>query len=632
MNLRTNLKHLRSVGIPLLGWALLSSFGAAEIPQDTIAISEIVVTGAREQIDLRHLPMSVSVVDSTKIMDRREQSILPVLNEQVPSLFITSRGIMGYGVSTGSSGGMKMRGIGGSPTTGVLILIDGHPQYMGLMGHPIADAYQSYMTQKVEVVRGPASVLYGSNAMGGVINILTEKETEDGMAHNLDLGYGSFNSFTSQYNNSFRKDKFSSSISGSYNNSEGHRENMDFEQYGGFAKVGYDFSDVLKVSADLSLTHFNASNPGTIYAPVYDNDSRITRLMSSVSLDNDFGNTSGSLKLFYNWGEHNINDGYYDGGTPAEYYFLSNDNMIGVNLYQSVSLFEGNRLTLGADYQHFGGLANNVYYSDESESQLVDESEDTYAGYLDFRQNLSNFITLDAGVRYDYSTATGGHVIPQFGASIYPSNTGTLKLIASRGFRNPTIKEMYMFVSQNPDLEPESLWNYEISWKSHALRGRLGYELNLFYIDGENMIETVYLDGKMTNVNTGEIKNLGFELAASYALSNKFMLSSNYSYLDMENPVLAAPEHKFFAGLDFNCGRFSASAGVQFVDGLYTSISDEANLTESFTMVNLRASYRFSDKFQVYVKGENLLDQDYQINYGYTMPGASVMCGLSLKL
>ena len=73
---------------------------------------------------------------------------------------------------------MNLRGIGGSPTAGLLVLIDGHPQYMGLMGHPIADAYQTMLTDRVEVLRGPASVLYGSNAMGGVINIVTKRPTK----------------------------------------------------------------------------------------------------------------------------------------------------------------------------------------------------------------------------------------------------------------------------------------------------------------------------------------------------------------------------------------------------------------------------------------------------------------------
>ena len=91
--------------------------------------------------------MTVSVVGRPQLEASQQTSVLPVLNSQVPGFFSTSRGVMGYGVATGASGQMSLRGIGGPaqaglPTTGLLVLIDGHPQYMGLMGHPIADAYQ----------------------------------------------------------------------------------------------------------------------------------------------------------------------------------------------------------------------------------------------------------------------------------------------------------------------------------------------------------------------------------------------------------------------------------------------------------------------------------------------------------
>lgn len=94
-------------------------------------IDEVVVTGTRNETDVRHLPMTISVVGRQQIEKRYEPSLLPLLTEQVPGLFTTSRGIMGYGVSTGAAGGMSLRGIGGSPTAGLLVLIDGHPQYMG---------------------------------------------------------------------------------------------------------------------------------------------------------------------------------------------------------------------------------------------------------------------------------------------------------------------------------------------------------------------------------------------------------------------------------------------------------------------------------------------------------------------
>src|SRR5690554_1398930 len=139
----------------------------AVIPADTIRLDELIVTGSMPKVNAKDIPMSISVVRGPPIEERLEPSLLPLLTEEVPGLFISQRGVMGYGVAAGAAGGMSIRGVGGAPTAGVLVLIDGHPQYMGLMGHPLADSYQSMMTERVEVVRGPASVLYGSNAMGG---------------------------------------------------------------------------------------------------------------------------------------------------------------------------------------------------------------------------------------------------------------------------------------------------------------------------------------------------------------------------------------------------------------------------------------------------------------------------------
>ena len=106
-------------------------------------IDEIVVTGTRSGANSRLLPMTVSVVNEDRLTERGEPNILPTLTQDVPGMFVTQRGVLGYGVSTGGSGGIKMRGIGGSPNTDVLVLIDGLPQYAGLYGHPVADNYQN---------------------------------------------------------------------------------------------------------------------------------------------------------------------------------------------------------------------------------------------------------------------------------------------------------------------------------------------------------------------------------------------------------------------------------------------------------------------------------------------------------
>jgi len=342
----------------------------------SLTIDEVVVTGTRNETDVRHLPMTISVVNRKVLEQSFQPSVLPVLTEQVPGLFTTSRGIMGYGVSTGAAGGMSLRGIGGSPTAGLLVLIDGHPQYMGLMGHPIADAYQTMLTDRVEVLRGPASVLYGSNAMGGVINIVTRKMQEDGIKTNAQIGYGSYNTLQTELSNRIRKGRFNSIVTGSYNRTDGHRENMEFEQYGGYAKLGYDFNAAWKVWGDVNITRFKASNPGETDNPYIDNDSRITRGMASFALENHYEKSSGALSFFYNWGRHKINDGYHPGGTPQESHFNSKDRMLGVSWYQSATLFAGNRLTVGFDYQHFGGKSWNKMVATGEHIPGVDKQMD----------------------------------------------------------------------------------------------------------------------------------------------------------------------------------------------------------------------------------------------------------------
>ena len=165
-------------------------------------------------------------------------------------------------------------------------------------------------------------------------------------------------------------------VSGSYNRTDGHRADMGFEQYGGYAKLGYEISQAWNVRADVNVTHFNASQPGTVTNPMADADQRITRGMTSLSVENNYGRTSGALSLFYNWGRHRINDGYTvdpnDTNNPKDYRFNSRDDMMGVSWYQSARLFRGNRLTVGADYYRFGGEAWNRYVGGDRKGERSD--------------------------------------------------------------------------------------------------------------------------------------------------------------------------------------------------------------------------------------------------------------------
>lgn len=155
---------------------------------------------------------------------------------------------------------------------------------------------------------------------------------------------------------------------------------MGFEQYGGYGRIGYEVTDHWNLRADVNVTHFNASYPGPVSAPLLDGDQRITRGMTSFAVENEYEKTSGALSFFYNWGDHWINDGYTPsaGEGPQDDRFNSYDDMMGISWYQSARFFKDNRITVGFDWFRYGGEAWSEYVSGEdagTRSDLVDKHE-----------------------------------------------------------------------------------------------------------------------------------------------------------------------------------------------------------------------------------------------------------------
>ena len=134
----------------------------------------------------------------------------------------------------------------------------------------------------------------------------------------------------------------------------------------------------------------------------------------------------------------------------------------------------------------------------------------------------------------------------------------------------------------------------------------------------------------MLNQNSGKINNFGIELQTRHFFNAEWTLDANYSYLHMDNPVIAAPQHKLYTEITYRREKWSVSSGIQYIAGLYTAIGDNPQ-TEDFVLWNLRASFRATDWLSLWVKGENLLAQKYEINAGYPMPRATAMGGINIK-
>ena len=254
---------------------------------------------------------------------------------------------------------------------------------------------------------------------------------------------------------------------------------------------------------------------------------------------------------------------------------------------------------------------------------------DEAAVYVDFRQSLTHWLTLDAGLRLDHHSHAGTEWVPQGGLSFLLPHNAQIKAMVSKGFRFPTIREMYMFPPQNPDLKPEKLMNYELSFTQRVSDGALSYAISVYYIDGDNMIQTVPVDGRPKNINTGRIENWGAEGDAACRINPAWAVSVNYSYLHMAYPVVAAPEHKLYAGVDFSRRRWKASTGVQYIHGLYTSVKPVTK--DNFVLWNANVTFRATRWLDLFVRGENLLAQRYEINAGFPMPKATALGGMNVN-
>ena len=593
--------------------ALAAMFSIAQQNvKDSVLLEDVVVTGSKFETSRKVVPLSVSQIGSEQIRRSGQHNVLTTLSAHVPGVFITERNVLGFGVATGGSGAINIRGVGSTPNTQVLVLIDGHPQYQGIFGHPLADAYVASDVEKVEVIRGAASVLYGSNAMAGVVNIITKKQKEEGLSASVNAAYGSFNTQKYAGTLGYKKDKLSVFVSGNYAQTDGTRENTDFNIGNGYLKVGYQLNPTWNITADGSLAKYVANDNGPIQNPAPFNID-ILRGKAALSIENKYDKLDGAIKIYHNFGEHVLSDG-----------FESTDQNSGLMIYQNYRLLDHTHITAGFDAKQYGGEANRGVAA----NNLKTVTE--LAGYTLIRQKLLNIVDLHAGLRFEHNSVFGNEWVPMAGAAVGVGETTNFKASVSKGFRSPTVMEMYLY-APNDELKPERMMNYEISWLQSFMGNRLNTELTAFLLNGENMIQVVPQPGSLAKrQNAGSFSNRGIEFAARYRVSNDLNLHANYTLLDMEKTVVAAPKHQFNMHVNYQYKMLNFNLGVQHVNTLYASLAPE-NI-QSFTLLNARVSAKISKQIELFASGHNLLNQQYQINHGYPMPGLNVHGGFSWKL
>ena len=611
--------------------ALISSNASAiENPRDTMNLNEVVVT-APLKTDPELIPLYVTQISSTQIEQSGESSLLPVLTAKVAGLFVTERGFAGYGVSGGSAGTVNIRGVGQGNK--VLFMIDGQPQWAGVFGHSVADTYVANGIERIEVVKGPSSLLYGSNAMGGSINLITHTQREDGLTGRARAMFGSFSTQKFALSSGYKKGKFSATLSGQLDRSNGNRAGSAFWLANEFAQLKYAASRHWSLAGMLDMTQTHADNPGTLQDPLENMWTDVVRGTGGLYIKNNYENCDGGIQGYINWGRNNVDDGNTPGTTPKDYIFHSTDYNMGVTAYESLYLWQANTLSAGIDFQHWGGHVWNTNKEDESiRTSEARHNVNEIAGYVMMQQGFfHDILNINGGVRLQHGSTYGNEWVPQAGFIVRPTGTAQIKGSFSKGFRAPNIRELYLYPPANPDLKPEYMLNYELSYRQHFLDYRLMLGAAIFYIDGRNMIQTVREDGRPRNVNTGKFRNKGFEVEAAYSILSNLQASASWSYLHTDSDNLYSPKNKLNAEVTYSPGDFSFTLEEMSIWSMQNGNPDGSK--ENYSLLNLRAAYTLKGKAPVTlsVKIDNITDKHYQIIYGCPMPGTTLMGGVEFK-
>lgn len=586
-------------------------------------LDEVVVTGSNNATSRNLLPYTVSVVSRSQLESTGKTQLLSAHSGEIPSMFVSERSLLGFGVSNGGSGGIKIRGVGGSPTNGILMMVDGQPQFAGIYSHHVADIYQTEYVNHVEVLRGPASVLYGSNAMGGVVNVITRQAHTDGVKTTLTSQYGSYNTWQSSLTNMIKKGRFSSLVSLGYDRTDGTQEHFDFKQSSVYAKMGYDLTSHLTLTADYSLMQFVGNDP--IYARLSNPEAtdiyhqNVLRGESSLSMTNHFAATNGVVRVYYSYGNHFIDD-------PRHFHSL--DDRFGVLAYQNFTPWKAAQATVGLDFDTYTGkipVSGGREHQEGSLSTMNRKSITEYSPYITLSQGLwEGLLMVNGGLRMANSDRFCTHYVPQIGFALHPTEALNVKVSMAKGYRNPSFREMYLYRTANEELDPERMINYEAGI-SYQFGRWLTADLTGYFSRGSNLIQTV----EMKNVNTGRFINKGIELSLQSHPMENVLMKASYSYLHSSvNHLTAAPKNQYFFGITWQAlPQLSLDANLKGVGGLYVADGMEH---QNYALLQIKAAYNVTRWAELFVNLDNLTNTKYVINRGYDMPGTTISGGFKL--
>lgn len=592
----------------------------------TYYLNPIVKTATKIAGTQRDLSASISLISGPKLKNSPTSQVFELIQNQVPGFFVTEWGVMGFGVAGSSAGKISIRGLGGTADTHILILRNGRPDFMGLMGCTIGDEFTIDGVERIEVVRGPASFLYGTNATAGVINIVSSKITEKKFETQFHGSYGTYNTQKLAISHGGKIDRFDYLLTLASRTTDGHRIDGNGSYSGKHYTLhtGYQANPNTSVELNGSVADLNLYDPGPTYAPQNQAWYDIQRWGGDFTINHlsQIGETN--LKIHTNFGKHRFFDGWF-----------SEDQMFGIMAYHNIKPSRLNTTTIGIDLKQYGGHGENGS-TGQTHVPFQKHYITEVGPYVHTQQILFQKLIGSVGLRLEHHDKFGLEWLPKLGLVTHISQTTSWRMTLSKGLRNPSIRELYFFPSHNANLKPDAFWNYEIGIH-HRIAQNMKLDGTLFHIHGENLIilsKRTQGPGFQLN-NSGEIENTGYELMFNWLVKQNFNLDISWSHITMKFPIPNAPEKKLTLYGSYQYNRILFSGTMTWIMDRIGQDNDKpvANVypMNDYILINFTLSAPIYGPLGIKMSMKNGLDTEYQAMYGYPMPGRHLVLDLTYQ-
>jgi vitamin B12 transporter len=615
-------------------------------------LSEVVVTATKTKTQELEVGSSISVIDSTQIAQSNGADFLDLLKNQ-------------YGLSISQSGGpgqlaqMYMRG---AAPDQVLVEIDGVKMNMP------DDVNNSYdfstipldNIQRIEILRGPQSTLYGSDAMAGVINIITKKGNGK-TNYFLNLEGGSLNTYKGLFgiNGSYENANYSLTLSKAKSRGisaadasfPGNTEPDGYDKYNISSRFGLNVNENVNLdfSAIFDKGNIDLDQFGGAYGddPTYINKHEQGAYKAEANINgfNDKWEQKIGFSFMRNVRTYDYDSSLYNPASSSSFY---QGNSYEIDWQNNLKLIPNHLVTFGIEANKQSMSATYLYNSSlygTSASDFLWQSLNTISAYLQDQLNIANTSFTTGGIRYDKQSKFGSDLTFRITQAYLIKNTGTkIKATYGTGFKAPSLYDLYDPNYGNPNLKSERSAGWEVGFEQYLFDYNMLIGANYFDNNFSNLFG---YDNNYRTININKAAANGIEVYWSANINNTFDIDANYTYTNAKDKtpnetstnlasIIRRPKNKASLKLNYNfINQANISFDINYAGDSYDEDfsfypAEEIKLS-NYTLIDLSASYNLTNYLKIYGIVKNITNKKYEEVYGYGTPGRTGYLGIKLN-